>query len=151
MEECDALCTRIAIMVNGRFMCLGSPQHLKSKFGQGYTLIAKMAALEDGRTAPNEALTSYVQACFPSTRVFDSHQGYVHLQVPDPQVHLADVFTLMERAKAELHVQDYSVHQTTLEQVFLAFTRTQVAPREIVGDSCFRRVCCCCSSSEKPK
>ena len=31
MEECEALCTRLAIMVNGRFKCLGSIQHLKNK------------------------------------------------------------------------------------------------------------------------
>lgn len=31
MEECEALCTRMAIMVNGRFRCLGSVQHLKNK------------------------------------------------------------------------------------------------------------------------
>lgn len=42
MEECDVLCTRLAIMVNGRFTCLGSPQHLKNKFGNGYTLTAKI-------------------------------------------------------------------------------------------------------------
>ena len=35
MEECEALCTRLAIMVDGRFKCLGSPQHLKAKFGTG--------------------------------------------------------------------------------------------------------------------
>ena len=32
MEECEALCTRMAIMVNGRFKCLGSIQHLKSRY-----------------------------------------------------------------------------------------------------------------------
>ncbi|KAK9882104.1 hypothetical protein WA026_018947 [Henosepilachna vigintioctopunctata] len=37
MEECEALCTKIAIMVNGNFKCLGSTQHLKSKFAEGYT------------------------------------------------------------------------------------------------------------------
>ena len=31
MEECEALCTRLAIMVNGNFKALGSIQHLKSK------------------------------------------------------------------------------------------------------------------------
>ena len=31
MEECEALCTRLAIMVNSRFKCLGSIQHLKNK------------------------------------------------------------------------------------------------------------------------
>lgn len=42
MEECEALCTRLSIMVNGKFRCLGSPQHLKNKFGEGYTIIAQM-------------------------------------------------------------------------------------------------------------
>ena len=31
MEECEVLCGRLAIMVNGRFKCLGSAQHLKVK------------------------------------------------------------------------------------------------------------------------
>lgn len=42
MEESEALCSRLAIMVNGRFRCLGSIQHLKSKFGQGYSVVIKM-------------------------------------------------------------------------------------------------------------
>ena len=33
MEECEALCTRLAIMVNGQFQCIGSVQHIKSRFG----------------------------------------------------------------------------------------------------------------------
>lgn len=39
MEECEALCTRLAIMVNGQFRCLGSTQHIKNKFGDGYIVI----------------------------------------------------------------------------------------------------------------
>ena len=31
MEECEALCTRLGIMVNGNFVCLGSIQHLKNR------------------------------------------------------------------------------------------------------------------------
>ncbi|XP_044943932.1 phospholipid-transporting ATPase ABCA7 isoform X8 [Mustela putorius furo] len=31
MEECEALCTRLAVLVNGRFRCLGSTQHLKNR------------------------------------------------------------------------------------------------------------------------
>ena len=42
MQECDALCTRIAVMVNGKFKCLGSAHHLKNKFGQGYTVVARV-------------------------------------------------------------------------------------------------------------
>jgi ATP-binding cassette, subfamily A (ABC1), member 3 len=38
MDEAEALCDRIAIMINGRFVCLGSPGHLKQKYGDGYHL-----------------------------------------------------------------------------------------------------------------
>ncbi|KAG4071964.1 hypothetical protein HA402_006125 [Bradysia odoriphaga] len=42
MDECEALCTRLAIMVNGEFKCLGSVQHLKNKFSQGFNLTIKV-------------------------------------------------------------------------------------------------------------
>lgn len=38
MEEAEALCTRIGIMVNGQLRCLGTSQHLKNRFGQGFEL-----------------------------------------------------------------------------------------------------------------
>lgn len=38
MAECEALCSRVGIMVNGALKCLGTPQQLKSKYGQGYRL-----------------------------------------------------------------------------------------------------------------
>ena len=42
MEECEALCDRLAIMVRGTFQCLGGPQHIKAKFGQGFQIIVKV-------------------------------------------------------------------------------------------------------------
>ena len=36
MEECEALCSRIGIMSAGRLVCLGSSQHLKTRFATGY-------------------------------------------------------------------------------------------------------------------
>ncbi|CAK9113314.1 ABC transporter A family member 1 (ABC transporter ABCA.1) (AtABCA1) (ABC one homolog protein 1) (AtAOH1) [Durusdinium trenchii] len=35
MEECEALCSRIGIMVNGRLVCLGSASQLKATHGYG--------------------------------------------------------------------------------------------------------------------
>ena len=69
MEECDALCTRLAIMINGKFVCMGSPQHLKNKFGQGYTLIVQMGALEDDSTAPNQPVIDFISENFPGAKV----------------------------------------------------------------------------------
>ena len=36
MEEVEALCGKVGIMVGGALQCLGSIQHLKSKFGRGF-------------------------------------------------------------------------------------------------------------------
>ena len=46
MEECEALCPKIAIMGAGNIMCLGSAQQLKSKFGQGYQVEMKIKDVE---------------------------------------------------------------------------------------------------------
>ena len=52
MEECEVLCSRLAIMVEGKFRCLGTPTHIKQKFGRGYTvslLFKNETDLERGR------------------------------------------------------------------------------------------------------
>ena len=33
MDEAEALCDTIAIMINGKFVCFGSPSHLKQRYG----------------------------------------------------------------------------------------------------------------------
>ena len=38
MEECEALCTRIGIMVGGVLRCLGSSQRLRTKYGHGFQI-----------------------------------------------------------------------------------------------------------------
>lgn len=42
MEEAEALSTKMGIMVDGEFKCFGSKQHIKSKFGTGYTIEIKI-------------------------------------------------------------------------------------------------------------
>ncbi|KAG1338408.1 ABC transporter A family member 1 [Cocos nucifera] len=41
MNEAQALCTRIGIMVGGSLRCIGSPQHLKTRFGNHLELEVK--------------------------------------------------------------------------------------------------------------
>lgn len=60
MEECEAMCSRLVIMVNGRFCCLGSPQQLKDKFGSGYSIMIKAAALRSPR---RDSVTSLISSC----------------------------------------------------------------------------------------
>ncbi len=114
MEECEALCTRLGIMVNGRFQCLGSAQHLKSRFGTGYTLTLR-AAEADGASA---ALKAAVTAAFPAAELREEHCSQLVFQLAPQAARLPDVFKEMEKAKAEKGLlEDYSITQTTLDEV----------------------------------
>ncbi|XP_045849712.1 phospholipid-transporting ATPase ABCA3-like isoform X2 [Meles meles] len=89
MEECEALCTRLAIMVHGQFKCLGSPQHLKSKFGSGYSLQAKVRG--DGQQEALEEFKAFVTLTFPGSVLEDEHQGMVHYHLPGDDLSWAKV------------------------------------------------------------
>ena len=51
MEEAEALCTKIGIMVDGHFKCFGSSQHIKDKYGMGFEIEVKIRALTDDQIA----------------------------------------------------------------------------------------------------
>ena len=60
MAECEALCSRVGIMVNGSLRCLGSPQQLKSTYGQGYRLKIRT-------TGQTEKLKEYIHKKLPTS------------------------------------------------------------------------------------
>ncbi|KAM9386154.1 phospholipid-transporting ATPase ABCA1 [Pholidichthys leucotaenia] len=123
MEECEALCTRMAIMVNGRFQCLGSVQHLKNRFGDGYTIILRLA---DTKTDPESCpISAYMKKCFPSIELKERHQSVLQYQLPSHACCLARVFDMLANNYEELGITDFSVSQTTLDQVFVNFAKEQ--------------------------
>lgn len=149
MEECEALCTRLAIMVNGEFRCLGSTQHLKDKFGQGYTLLARIAFTESGEAPNLQPFMTFVEQKFPGSELKDMHQGMVTYHIArNSHLTLGGIFGILEGAKDQFHIEDYSVSQTTLEQVFINFARSQKPPKEVTSGCCSRfcSCCCCCNT-----
>ena len=125
MEECEALCSRIAIMVNGKFKCLGPTQHLRKKFGQGFTIVIKLKRELNDDSGYVQSVRQYIQKAFPSAVLKDSHQCLLHFHITDTSVLWSYMFSKMEIAKEELQLEDYLVSDTTLEQIFLAFAKTQ--------------------------
>ncbi|NXP65823.1 ABCA1 protein, partial [Chloropsis cyanopogon] len=111
MEECEALCTRMAIMVNGRFRCLGSVQHLKNRFGDGYTVVVRA-----GGPGP-AAVQALLQQHFPGIVLREQHGGLLQYHLPARVTSLATVFSLLAAHRGPCHIEDYSVSQTTLDQV----------------------------------
>jgi len=139
-------------MVNGRFQCLGSTQHLKAKFGEGYSLIVKLrvsrvtdeasaASLE----AKSQALTDHIKSTFPGTELKELHHGLINYHiVRTPELHWAQLFGAVELARSTYDIEDYSLTQTTLEQIFIRFARMQREPQEIESSLCIRSCCRCC-------
>uniref|UniRef100_A0A673MJG5 Zgc:172302 n=1 Tax=Sinocyclocheilus rhinocerous TaxID=307959 RepID=A0A673MJG5_9TELE len=113
MEECEALCTRMAIMVNGRFQCLGSVQHLKNRFGDGYTIILRLST-PSAETCP---VDTFIHNSFPGIQLKERHQNVLQYQLPSQTCSLACVFEVLSNNYEELGIAEYSVSQTTLDQV----------------------------------
>ncbi len=120
MEECEALCTRLVIMVNGQFKCLGSPQHLKSKFGNGYKLSMR---LDDERQA--ETLFQFMKVHFPTAIIQETHKNLFEYLLPFKETKLSKIFGCVEKNRLQIGLKDYSVSQTTLDQIFVNFAKNQ--------------------------
>ncbi|XP_032957644.1 ATP-binding cassette sub-family A member 3 [Rhinolophus ferrumequinum] len=117
MEECEALCTRLAIMVKGRFNCLGSPQHLKNKFSDVYTLTAKIK-MDKGEDRL-EKFKEFIASTFPGSIITQEHQGIIDYHIPRKEICWGKAVSVLEETKALFKLEDYSISQITLEQVFL--------------------------------
>ncbi|EGI60698.1 ABC transporter A family member 4 [Acromyrmex echinatior] len=127
MEEADALCSRVGIMVKGELRCIGSTQHLKNLYGAGYTLEMKLLGGDCTPTTPSgdriAGLKEFVAGLFSDATLEESFADRLVFAVPQHAVtSLAECFTQLEKAKLELDIEEYSFSQTTLEQVFLKFS-----------------------------
>ncbi|EQC39389.1 hypothetical protein SDRG_03591 [Saprolegnia diclina VS20] len=201
MEECEALCTRVGIMVGGRLRCLGSIQHLKHRFGDGLMMHIKLAhvpgdaildfverefgatptlSLEDAQEACHRlgkpqrssciamdhatgytlmesiAKNQYIRArdfctwwltedrfeafnAFLATAMGAGHAQLLERQndvarfklVSPTKLLLSSVFSMLEGCKTAYHVEEYTVAQTTLEQIFNNFASQQTQEKGV--------------------
>ncbi|OQS04222.1 ATP-binding Cassette (ABC) Superfamily, partial [Thraustotheca clavata] len=202
MEECEALCTRVGIMVGGRLRCLGSIQHLKNRFGDGLMMHTKLAhvpldAILDMvdqifTTKPTLNLTDMQESCrrlgkperanyisidhptaytliesltknhyvrakdfctwwltenrfeaFQSffvnamaqinctTQILERQNDVCRFKLVGSSLRLSTIFSILERCKSKLHLEEYTVAQTTLEQIFNNFASQQTQEKGV--------------------
>ena len=171
MEECEALCNRLIIMVNGKICCVGSPQHLKNKFGKGYSVQIKVSMTDTKEGASEHilrrlssareasahsrkrtksidsdkvskfviqrqtsemicaqnlsAVKDFMSTTFPGCQLKAVHNNLLEYNIADDKLTWSQIFGRIERAKDRIKIEDYSIGQTTLEQIFLSFARKQ--------------------------
>jgi ATP-binding cassette subfamily A (ABC1) protein 3 len=154
MDETEALCTSIGIikyinlwlngymvnmvifylgiMVNGELKCLGSLQNLKSRYGEGYTLLAKLALTDLDENAKNTRVNKFIAFILEKlskATIKESRDGFLNIHIKDTSTHvLSTVFSLIESVKDSFQIEYYVVTQTNLEQIFLNFASKQIDP-----------------------
>ena len=119
MEECEALCTRLVIMVNGKFVCHGSTQHLKNRFGSGYSLTVRAKDIDKV-----ENVKTIINSNFPDNELKEEHCNQLLFQLPLAEGILPRVFRVLQEAKDDPSgsLEDFSISQLTLDDVSLLST-----------------------------
>ena len=119
MEEVDALCQRVGILVAGRLRCLGSIQHLKLKFSNALFLELHTAETEVAR------VTQWLQATFRGAELVEQHWGRLKFSLPRADLSLAALFGGIEANKVAMQISNYAVTQATLESIFVSIAQQQ--------------------------
>ncbi|VDO97719.1 unnamed protein product [Soboliphyme baturini] len=120
MEECEALCSRVGIMVKGRLQCTGTIQELKSRYGSGYSMSIR---LKRGHEDQQQALTAHFRSRFDDIRVTDRFANVVKYRLPSEQNSLSDILDCILNAYDNFPVENYSLSQTSLDDVFINFAQ----------------------------
>eukprot|EP00928_Gymnodinium_smaydae_P046455 TRINITY_DN30952_c0_g1_i1.p1 TRINITY_DN30952_c0_g1~~TRINITY_DN30952_c0_g1_i1.p1 ORF type:complete len:1357 (-),score=249.72 TRINITY_DN30952_c0_g1_i1:38-4018(-) len=130
MEEAEALSDRLAIQVRGRLRCLGTPEHVKAKYGSGYQL--EILLDRRGPTSAERQVKGFVnslsmRAGTSEATLLEHHGNKLLYQLPPMNGYLTPgrVLTDVQAAKASLSIEDYSLAKPSLEQVFLRFAQEQ--------------------------
>lgn len=139
MEEADALADRIAVVVDGRIKCVGTPLNMKNTFGDGYRV--SVVLLETGT---EQKVCNLMKKVAPSSKLIDDSGGSMVFTVPlnEPK-QIAPLFNLIDSndedelkldtasqdsdqnpALTELKnlISDCGISHSTLEEVFMKVT-----------------------------
>jgi len=125
MEEADALCGRIGIMVNGRLMTLGTPQQLKQQYGTGYKFVLSLTGDVDGA---NETIAKVLEEQYADDLGFDelaSSLTHRVFTISRGDLDFGKLFQVLEDQRESIGLRDYSVMQASMDEVFKNFARYQ--------------------------
>ncbi|KAJ9523226.1 hypothetical protein QJQ45_024012, partial [Haematococcus lacustris] len=151
LEEAEALCERVGIMNKGRLACLGTPQHLKARFGACHDIEVHCSSSlvpappahpspapdpsllpQGGHALPaqQQLLLLQLATLLPGLQLREAAWGRLRLALPlgPGSPPLSRVFQVLESCKTQpgMGLTAYSVGQPSLETVFLAVCGTGI-------------------------
>ncbi|XP_028982053.1 uncharacterized protein LOC107039836 isoform X2 [Diachasma alloeum] len=118
VAECEKLCSRVGILARAGLRCIGSPQHLKHKYGEGY-----VAFLRFPRSIVVNELEDVIYRYFPMAQVFSRQAKAARLLIPqNEELLLSEIFTKLKCLACDLKATDYTLTQSSLDQVLVNFS-----------------------------
>jgi len=113
MDEADTLCSRIAIIDQGRISAIDTPSGLKMEIG-GEVISIKT----EDEFYPEQ----------PWIKNVNRHDGYIHLTVEEADQKLSLLIKLAQ--EQGITIDSITIHKPTLEDVFLHFTGKTIREEE---------------------
>ena len=91
------------------------------RFGDGYTILIRTAI-----DSNNKAVINYLKERIQEADLKEEHNKMVHFRV-SANVPLHIMFSVLEQAREELKniIEDYTITQVTLDDVFINFAKAQ--------------------------
>lgn len=123
--EAEDLCDKVGIQVNGEFVCLDSLQALKKNNGDGYKVYVKLIpALENA-----EEIVAAIQSAYPTAKLLSRasekriNEDALTFSIPYEGFYFSEVFHLLyDTLKSSSRIEDFSITQTSLEDIFIYFS-----------------------------
>jgi len=119
MEEAEILCDRVGIIVNGKLRCIGTPEHLRMKYGNTYILDVHS---NDVKRFNEEVINR--QDIFQGNEFVREEKSLQRVKYEITETHkmsVSRIFEIMESCRENNLILDYSYSKSNLEQVFINF------------------------------
>jgi hypothetical protein len=118
MEECEMLCSSVAIMVNGAFRCLGSTQHLKDRFGDGCSIEIRLFKSSLDPSTIDPTIVDFFSTNFI---LKERHINTLHYKLAEELVSAEKISIKLEDLLNRGCTSDYRVSRNNLDNVFCQF------------------------------
>ncbi|CAH0718885.1 unnamed protein product, partial [Brenthis ino] len=129
LEDARRAAARVALLRAGRLVAVAPLDDCLRRFGGGYVVACRTAR---GRAS---AAWARVARAAPAAALRVLHHAALHFLLPahatvdgkEIETNLSDVFRLLAELQMSCDIEDYTVNQSSLEQMFLNFTeRTSI-------------------------
>ncbi|XP_011872819.1 PREDICTED: ATP-binding cassette sub-family A member 2-like isoform X2 [Vollenhovia emeryi] len=123
MQEAEAVCLRVGIVVNGQFTAIGSCEQLKAKYGRNFILNIKV--VPGYQLATLERIKKIIDETFPAIKFKDSYLGVLKYEL-ESGISYSYVFDKLEKLRQRyVWITDFSVAQPSMDEVFLTLAKKQ--------------------------